>query len=372
MLNFCENSDAVAQKPQANGGLIPVACNPAEKLDCATADVPQFTPRNPEGDIYLIIGGLGGFGLELALFLAKKGVRKIVLSSRATGLKNGLACKYLLSEIGRMYPGTTVTCVNHDFTDAEVVRKFVKFNTDEASGLRIAGFFNLGMVLADGLFNRMTAQQWSTPIIAKKAISENFDQVFCEQECNPDFFVTFSSVSAGLGNAGQTNYGYANSCLDTLIRSRNAKGLSGLSVQWGAIGDVGVLSQTASKKTGLLTSSILPQEIESCLSELEKLLVNLRQGVWSVYVTPKRATDDGDSASKGDDTPVLVKVLQIVGTTEDAVKDSATIESLGADSLQSMEIQTVLKLRLNKKMGTDKIAKLSVKEIREMQAEAGK
>merc|ERR1712060_737320 len=294
---------------------------------------------------------------------------RIVLSSRATGLKNGLACKYLLSEIGRMYPGTCVACINHDFTDVEVVRKFVKCNTMESSGQRIAGFFNLGMVLADGLFSRMTAQQWRTPIIAKQTISDNFDKVFCEQECNPDFFVTFSSVSAGLGNAGQSNYGYANSCLDTLIRSRNARGLSGLSVQWGAIGDVGVLSQTASKKTGLLTSSILPQEIESCLSELVKLMVNLRQGVWSVYVTPKRATDDG--ANKGDDTPVLVKVLQIVGTTEDAVKDSATIESLGADSLQSMEIQTVLKLRLNKKMGTDKIAKLSVKDIRGMQAEAG-
>merc|ERR1712151_1424000 len=277
---------------------------------------------------------------------AKRGVRKIVLSSRATGLKNGLACKYLLSEIGRMYPGTCVACINHDFTDVEVVRKFVKCNTVESSGQRIAGFLNLGMVLADGLFSRMTAQQWRTPIIAKQTISDNFDKVFCEEGCNPDFFVTFSSVYAGLGNAGQSNYGYANSCLDTLIRSRNAKGLSGLSVQWGAIGDVGVLSQTASRKTGLLTSSILPQEIESCIAELEKLMVNLRQGVWSVFVTPKRAT-------------------------EDAVKDSATIESLGADSLQSMEIQTVLKLRLNKKMGTDKIAKLSVKEIREMQAEAG-
>merc|ERR1712190_628512 len=110
---------------------------------------------------------------------------------------------------------------------------------------------------ADGLFSRMTAQQWRTPIIAKQTISDNFDKVFCEEECNPDFFVTFSSVSAGLGNAGQTNYGFANSCLDTLIRSREEKNLPG----------------SSSKKSGLLTSSILPQEISSCLEEMEKLLV---------------------------------------------------------------------------------------------------
>merc|ERR1719323_811349 len=276
----------------------------------------------------------------------------------------------LLLDVGERFPGTRVAVVNHDFSDAQIVRQFVEDNTGADS--RVAGFFNLGMVLADGLFAKMTQDQWKTPILAKKQISENFDAAFRELDCQPDFFVTFSSVSAGLGNAGQSNYGFANSCLDALIRRRNACGFCGLSIQWGAIGDVGVLSQTASKKTGLLTSSILPQEIESCLGELEKLLVNLRQGVWSIYVTPKRTMDDGDVANKVDDTPVLLKVLQIVGTTEDAVKDSATIESLGADSLQSMEIQTVLKLRLNKKMGTDKIAKLSVKEIREMQAEAGK
>lgn len=67
----------------------------------AAADTPNFSPKNPATDVYLIVGGLGGFGLELAKFLAKKGVKKIVLSSRGK-VRNGLQAKYL-GEISREF-----------------------------------------------------------------------------------------------------------------------------------------------------------------------------------------------------------------------------------------------------------------------------
>lgn len=37
---------------------------------------------------YVITGGLGGFGLELAQWLTEKGARKLVLTSRS-GIRNG-------------------------------------------------------------------------------------------------------------------------------------------------------------------------------------------------------------------------------------------------------------------------------------------
>lgn len=359
------NTKLPSPRNRLASGLTSTAATATTKQVVEIVDTPQFTPQNPASDVYVIIGGLGGFGLELSLFLAKKGVRKIVLSTRRT-VQTSMAVKYLIAEIGARYPGTQITVVNHDFSKKDVVRNFVKANNNTHS--RVAGFFNLGMVLADGLFNKMNEKQWETPILAKKNISENFHQVFSELNQQPDFFVTYSSVSAGLGNAGQSNYGYANSCLDTLIRERNSKGMPGLSVQWGAIGDVGILAGAGNKKSGLLTSSILPQELQSCLTELEKLLVSMAQGVWSIYVTPVRSTKDASADDGADQVSIVDKILGIVGVKVEDVKESANLEALGADSLQTVEVQTILKLRAGKKLGLDKIAKLTVKDLKEIQA----
>ncbi|CAD7949012.1 unnamed protein product [Amoebophrya sp. A25] len=350
------------------------------------ADVPNFTPKNPVTDYYLIIGGMGGFGLELAEFLASKGVKNLILSSRGP-LRSGLQAKYLL-RIARTY-GCNVSLTTLDFTDRKVVAKFLAENRN------ITGFFNLGMVLADGVFSKMQGGQWETPALAKGVISENFHAVSEEillkeregsqqqsgsdeksqqapagaDTSSPvwtffDHFVVFSSVSAGLGNAGQTNYGFANSALDALVRRRNALGRPALSVQWGAIGDVGVLSRASAKKSGLV-EAILPQEIASCLVELEKLMALHQTGVVTVYVTPKRLRDD---AADGADNsiPLIDKILEIVGAKNGA-KDTSTLEQLGADSLQSMEIQSLIKMRTGEKIPMDKLSKMNVKALRELE-----
>ena len=52
------------------------------------------------------------------------------------------------------------------------------------------------------------------------------------------YFVVFSSVSCGRGNAGQTNYGMANSVMERICELRKKEGYPALAIQWGAIGDV--------------------------------------------------------------------------------------------------------------------------------------
>lgn len=42
-----------------------------------------------------------------------------------------------------------------------------------------------------------------------------------------DWFVVFSSVSCGRGNAGQANYGLANSFMERICEQRKADGLHG-------------------------------------------------------------------------------------------------------------------------------------------------
>jgi fatty acid synthase len=75
-------------------------------------------------------------------------------------------------------------------------------------------------------------------------------------------------VSCGRGNAGQTNYGYANSVLERICESRRKDGFHGLAIQWGPIGDVGVLAD--SEMSSL--AGIVKQRILSCLDVLDKFL----------------------------------------------------------------------------------------------------
>jgi len=42
-----------------------------------------------------------------------------------------------------------------------------------------------------------------------------------------EWFVVFSSVSCGRGNAGQANYGYANSAMERICEQRRSDGLPG-------------------------------------------------------------------------------------------------------------------------------------------------
>lgn len=42
-----------------------------------------------------------------------------------------------------------------------------------------------------------------------------------------DWFVVFSSVSCGRGNAGQSNYGLANSVMERICEQRNRDGFPG-------------------------------------------------------------------------------------------------------------------------------------------------
>ena len=50
--------------------------------------------------------------------------------------------------------------------------------------------------------------------------------------------MVFSSVSCGRGNAGQTNYGYANSVMERVVETRNADGLHGAAPSY-RLGTVG-------------------------------------------------------------------------------------------------------------------------------------
>ena len=121
------------------------------------------------------------------------------------------------------------------------------------------------MVLKDALLMNQTGQSW-VDCTNVKCLGANYLDAVTREIPTLEHFVTFSSVSAGHGNAGQTNYAFGNTTMDEVVRVRREHGFPGLSMQWGIIGDVGYLAEKAKVET---TLPLLPQPIVNCLEVLE-------------------------------------------------------------------------------------------------------
>jgi hypothetical protein len=106
-------------------------------------------------------------------------------------------------------------------------------------------------VLQDRLLENQTEEDFVTSAGPKSLATHHLD-VLSRQMCpHLRHFVVFSSVSCGRGNAGQTNYGMNNSIMERICEARVRDGLPGLAVQWGAVGDVGLLAEKEEEQPDL-------------------------------------------------------------------------------------------------------------------------
>ena len=89
-------------------------------------------------------------------------------------------------------------------------------------------YYVFQQVLRDGLIENQTTEMFQQCCGPKVNGTLNLDLVtrkLCSQEL--EWFVMFSSVSCGRGNAGQTNYGFANSSMERVCERRREDGLPG-------------------------------------------------------------------------------------------------------------------------------------------------
>ena len=83
-------------------------------------------------------------------------------------------------------------------------------------------------VLRDGLIENQTTESFCQVGEPKVTGTVHLDQ-YTRQLCTDslDWFVVFSSVVSGRGNAGQANYGFANSTMERICEQRRKDGLPG-------------------------------------------------------------------------------------------------------------------------------------------------
>ena len=183
----------------------------------------------------VIIGGVQGFSLATARFLARNGTRHLALISR-----QGAATAGAVDALGELAGlGATARAYGCDAADANALAATLALIRAEQPP--IVGVIHAAAVLDDGAASSMTAERFAPVLAAKLAIAENLDRLTADDDLA--FFVLYSSATTALGNPGQANYVAANAALEALARRRRAAGRPALAVGWGPIADVGILAR---------------------------------------------------------------------------------------------------------------------------------
>ncbi|CAL8264094.1 unnamed protein product [Arctogadus glacialis] len=310
----------------------------------------------PASHSYVITGGLGGFGLELAHWLTERGARKLVLTSRS-GIRNGYQARRVWEWRSQ---GVEVLVSTSDVATEEGAEALVT----EARRLGpLGGVFHLAMVLKDGMLENLTPQLFLDVNKPKYDGTVHLDRATRRSCGDLRYFVAFSSVSCGRGNAGQSNYGYANSAMERVCERRRRDGLPGLAVQWGAVGDVGVVLETMGGNEAVVGGT-LPQRVASCLEVLDGFLCQ-RRPVVSSFVLAERAVATGDGGA--DQKDLVEAVAHILGVRDvSTLNADSSLADLGLDSLMGVEVRQTLERDYDIVMAMREIRQLTINKLREL------
>ena len=197
--------------------------------------LPSAAPGRLRPDrTYLVTGGLGGVGLEVAGWLAKRGAGTIVLNGRRDPDAAAEAKIRLLRQRGARVHVELADMASPDAIDGLLERI-------EAQMPPLAGVFHSVGVLADASLANQDQEHFERVMQPKIIGAWHLHRATACLDL--DLFVLFSSLTSVLGNAGQANHAAANAFLDQLALHRRSLGLAGQSIAWGAWSGLGEAEQ---------------------------------------------------------------------------------------------------------------------------------
>ncbi|GFS62651.1 fatty acid synthase [Trichonephila inaurata madagascariensis] len=299
--------------------------------------------------VYIIIGGLGGFGMEVTKWIMRRGGKNIILTSRY-GARTPYH-HFCLKKWQKLGVNVQVSTLNVAIkSEAERLLK-------EASRIGpVGGIFNSAVVLKDAFMDSQTAQDYNEVCGPKASATKYLDELTRKLCPSLDYFVCFSSISCGKGNAGQTNYGYANSVMERVCEERRSAGLHGLAVQWGIIGEVGVVHRHMGEEA--MIAGVMAQGVKSCLEALDTFCQQ-DCPVVSSYVTAEQIK----KSVQGD---AMAQIVKFLGIDESLASGSRCIGEIGIDSIIGVELQQMIEFYADISISIQEIQELTIDDIKAM------
>ncbi len=299
---------------------------------------------------YLITGGTQGFGLALAHWLASKGVGRLYLASRSGGSSEDFEAAR--AELAKS--GTVVEPVAADICDASAVRALA--DRIAKDGYPLKGVFHGAMVLDDAFLADLDRERFGRVMGPKVRGALNLLEHLDLGELS--VFASFSSISTLVGNKGQGNYIAANRFLDRFSDYLRSKGVPGITVNWGVLGESGVVARDTSLGEHLSREGL--KGMSNALA-LEALEMALRSGAAQVGVFDVDWEEWSAANPEIADAALFADLVSALGGSGGAPSDLAVEVARSVAEMEELERQEHIQERLRR--GLSGILKLSEKRI---------
>lgn len=277
---------------------------------------PAFV-ADPTGT-YLISGGLGGMGLQLAAWLVKNGARRLLLVGRR---KASAEAEQRMAELAAQ--GARIDSRQIDISRYADTAALLDGINDLRGIVHCAGQFS------DALIQNQQAEQFDTAFAAKALGAWNLHRA--SQGRPLQLFLLCSSAFSLLPGAGLSTYAAANAFLDGLAAERRRQGLAGLSLNWGPWDKIGMAAAVGERRAGQWAGSgIRTMPADAALAALDAVMagdtaqaaimdvdwqrfaaVGTRQPAYLEPLLTRQDRADGPAATI--DTPLAERLRQATG-----------------------------------------------------------
>jgi myxalamid-type polyketide synthase MxaB len=300
---------------------------------------------------YLITGGLGALGLQIAQQLVADGAQHLVLAGRR-GVTTAEQ-QQILAQLAAA--GANVHVVAADLAQLGAVEQLLQ-QCRHIAPLR--GIVHAAGLLNDGVLTGQTRERFATVMQPKVAGAWHLHTLTAQMPL--DFFVCFSSDASLLGSPGQSNYAAANAFLDTLMQERQRVGQPGISINWSAWQEIGMavglqaqihsqgMAMIAPKQGRLLFRHLLQQPVaqigvlplkrQQPTAALPATQKNMRQQLHDLPEKERRSALEAYLRS------TITAILGLPATTP--IDPQTRLFDFGFDSLMAVEMKNKLEAGL--------------------------
>lgn len=240
--------------------------------------LPDRPLRIKEDGVYIITGGFGALGLEMAKYIASKAHVHLVLLGRSkmpeqdqwsnllTKGENERICRIIRTLQDIEKGGSDITCCSVDVSSQQDLQLVV--GQLRARFGHIDGVIHAAGVAGDGFLMRKEEAVFNEVIRPKVHGTWLMDYVTLKDQL--DFFIVFSSITSLFGGFGQADYTAANSYLDAFAEYRSRRGAKTLAINWAAWKEIGMAVEYGANEDGIfktITTSNALKLLDQCLQK---------------------------------------------------------------------------------------------------------